>query len=262
MELKHTLEKLKKHDFHPEDRVFTMYLNTEADRGAKPEWKIRFKNGLKKLKEYAEAEGNLEQTKHFIKLQKKVEKAVKSDQANMKNGCIVVATPTDWFFEKLQVPVSNAFYWTEQPQFEELDDILNRYPSAGVIMVGHDKVTVLDTFLGEVNKEWKYEWDLDSKDWKEMQGLSHSNREASGANHKDQFDKRLEVNQQRWLKSLSPILEKLAKHNHWEEIVLTGETQLTAELSKTLNLKNLKVISKNMNSNAHNKVLQEVYQNI
>jgi hypothetical protein len=28
-------------------------------------------------------------------------------------------------------------------------------------MVGKDNVTVMDTFLGEVNKEWNYEWDLE-----------------------------------------------------------------------------------------------------
>jgi hypothetical protein len=52
MEIKQNLKKLYEHQFHPSSKVLTIYLNTEPDRGKKPEWQIRLKNGLKKLKEY------------------------------------------------------------------------------------------------------------------------------------------------------------------------------------------------------------------
>jgi hypothetical protein len=57
MNLQENLETLYTHSFDPSDKVLTIYLNTEPERGKRPEWRIRLKNRLKRLKEYGEAEG-------------------------------------------------------------------------------------------------------------------------------------------------------------------------------------------------------------
>jgi hypothetical protein len=264
MEMKQNLKKLYEHQFQPSSKVLTIYLNTEPDRGKKPEWQIRLKNGLKKLKEYTEAEGNSSVAKDFNDLQKKVKNEIEDNRNELKRGLVLVACPSEdfWFMEMVQAPVPNAFYWTDQPQLEELDGLLDQYGSMGILMIGSEDVTVLDTFLGGVIDEWYFKWDIELEDWRQFQGLASGNREASGANHKEQYDKRYVENQQRWLRNLYPKLDQMAKKHKWKKVVLTGEENLTLDAKQELNINNLQVVTKNLNGRAPHHVMQEIYEQI
>jgi hypothetical protein len=264
MNIKTRFEKLYEHSFSPSSHVLTIYLNTESINGKKPEWKIRLKNGLKKLKEYLEADGQTEQLKLYHSLQKKVEKVLEDNKNDMKNGLILVASPDEnfWFMEKLQIPVPNAFYWSDKPHVEEMDELLAEYGSTAILLVSGEEVTVLDTFLGDINNEWHLEWEMEEEDWREYKGVSHRNREASSTNQKDKYEKRYEVNQQRWLKNLSPLLIEANKEYRWERIIISGEDQLVKELDKELHFENKLILNRNIKGKPHHLVLQEVYNEL
>ena len=261
MNFEQNLTNLKKRTFSPERKVLTVYLNTESERSQQAPYKIRLKNGLNRLKEYAEAEGAIEEAKQLSEVQTLLEKTVEEHRGDLKKGLIMIACPTEGllFLEKLQISAPNAFYWQENPVLDELHEICNQYPAAGIILVGSETVTVLDTLLGGIEREWNYEWDMSTEDWREYQGASSSHREASRATHKEQFVKRVDANRLRWMKRLGPILERHNQRNNWKEIVLTGEAGLTAELSKELNGKKPRILSKNLNGMTSNQVLREVY---
>lgn len=261
MNFEQNLTNLKKRTFSPERKVLTVYLNTESERSQQAPYKIRLKNGLNRLTEYATAEGAMEEAKQLSELQTLLETTVEEHRRDLKKGLIMIACPTEGllFLEKLQVSAPNAFYWQDKPVLDELHEIFQDNPAAGIILVGGESVTVLDTMLGEIIREWNYEWDISTEDWREYQGASSSHREASGATHKEQFVKRVDANRQRWMKRLGPILERHHQRNHWEEIVLTGESGLTAELAKELNGKKPRILSKNLNGMTSNQVLREVY---
>lgn len=264
MQLKREIENLR--DFTPVSKecVLTVYLNTKPDSSQKAAWQIRFKNGMKKLKEYVEAEGKPEQIEQYRKLQGEVEKEVENGRTTTKNGWIVIASPSRklWFSQKIQVPAPNAFYWQDEPHLDELDQIINDHPAAGAIMLGREKVTVLDTFLGIVQQEWNFEWRPDHEDWKELKGLSHANRMASGNSHTDSFEKRYEVNQQRWMSELCSVLQRLSKRYGWKELIVTGEQNLTQEVAKAIKNPVPRVISKNLNGKTAHQVLKEVYSKL
>ncbi|MFS0724810.1 VLRF1 family aeRF1-type release factor [Paenibacillus sp. 1P07SE] len=261
MKFQENLSRLKERTFSPEHNILTVYLNTEPERKQQTSWKLHLKNGMNRLTEYAKAEGSKEQEKQLSKLHKLLESTIENHRGDLKRGIVLVVCPEEGvlFLEKLQVPAPNAFYWQSQPELTELEALFNQYPAAGIVLVGSDSVTVVDTMLGEVEREWNYEWDSDSEDWKQYQGVAATSRTASSASHKELFDKRVGANRQRWLKRLSPILERHKKRNSWQEIVLAGESLLTSELAKELNGNKPRILSKNLNGMTTNQVLQEVY---
>jgi hypothetical protein len=189
---------------------------------------------------------------------------VEDNRNELKKGLVLVACPSEdfWFMEMVQVPVPNAFYWTDQPQLDELDNLLDQYGSMGIVMIGGEDVTLLDTFLGGVIDEWYFKWDIELEDWRQFQDLSSGNREASGANHKDQYDKRYVENQQRWLRNLYPNLDQIAKKLKWQKLVLTGEENLTLDATQELNFNNKQIVTKNLNGRAPHQVMQEIYAQI
>ncbi|MBP1994911.1 VLRF1 family aeRF1-type release factor [Paenibacillus eucommiae] len=264
MSVKQNLEQLKKREFSPEQHVLTIYLEIPAERGQQATWKIRCKNGMNHLIEYAQAEGADDQVKQLTKLQTLLEQTLEANRENLKNGLLIIACPTNgiMLLENLQIPLPNAFYWSARPQLDELEAALAQHPAAGIVLIGSESVTVLDTSHGQIKREWNYIWDSDQEDWKQYQGLSYGNREASGASHKDQFDKRYEANQQRWLKRLGPILLRHNQRNEWEEIVLSGEPGLTSEMAKELNGKKPLVLPKNLKGMPNHQVLKEVYASL
>lgn len=264
MHLKKEIERIQSCAPDSNEPILTIYLDTRPDSSQKSAWQIRLKNGLKKLTEYAEAEGNQHSLSQLRQLQKEVLKEIDNQRTSVKNGWVVMASPSKqiWFNQQVQVPVPNAFYWSKEPHLSELIQLTHDYPAAGAILLGKERVTVLDTFLGVIQQEWNFQWNPELENWGEMKGLAHSNRMASGSNHVDNFDKRYEHNQQRWLSQLSSVLSRLAKRYKWKEIIISGEKNLTTETAKAIKSPNPRILSKNYNGKPPQKVLQEVYSTL
>lgn len=264
MHLKKEIEDIQSCAPDPKEPILTIYLDTRTDSSQKSAWQIRLKNGLKKLMEYAEAEGNKEKIAQLGKLRKEVLKEMEDQKTTVKNGWIVIASPSKqiWFNQQVQVPVPNAFYWSDEPHLDELIQMTKDYPAAGAILLGREKVTVLDTFLGVVQQEWNFEWNPDLEDWGQMKGTAHSNRMATSSNHVDNFEKRYEHNQQRWLSQLSSVLSRLSKRYKWKELIMSGEKNLTTETAKAIKTPVPRVLSKNYSGKPPQKILQEVYMSI
>jgi hypothetical protein len=193
-----------------------------------------------------------------------VEKEIDDISHEMKRGIILVASISGdfWLMEKVQVPVPNAFHLLNHPHLEELDQLLSLYGATGIVMIGSEQVQVLDTLLGEIRNEWYIEWDVEQEDWREFKGLADSNRMASSANHKEQYKKRFEANQQRWLRDLCTKFTNAGEQLEWKRIILTGEEDLTLEVSKELKTDHEHIIKKNMNGRPNHQILQSIYQEI
>ncbi len=261
MKIKDQIVKLSQLDIAQEGRLLTIYMNTEPNGSKQDAWKTRMKNGLKRLGEYSEAEGGKEQIRQYQQLQQLVERTIDDNILDMKRSWVLIAGAASGllFFEKLQVPVTNAFYWEDRLHLEELHELMNVYPPIGIVQVGGEEVTVTSSFLGEMEQKWEYEWDLEQEDWREFKGIAHANRVASGSSHKERYNDRFEENRVRWLKGLCPILEKHGKQNMWDEIILTGEKNLTTIVSQEMNFDSTRILPKNLNGNPSHQVLQAVY---
>jgi len=213
--------------------VLTVYLNTNP---GSEDWKIRLKNGLRKMKEYVEA-SNPEQVKELKKICKKTDQKIKDNQTAFTNSLICFAAAKRLYIYHLQVPVENDFQWNKGPATDQLNALFERYSKSGVVLLQRDKVTLLTSSLGELIHETHYEFDLEKEDWKQYKGLSFSNVYSSSANHRDKLDRRIKENQARWYKRIAPTIERYARSQKWRDVHLAGPAELTNEMKKQLKLR-------------------------
>lgn len=247
------------------NKILSMYLNTDpADpdqQGGK--WKIQFKNALRNFESYLSEDDNKEELRNFKKVKKKVGKFVAEHEQDLLKGVIIFASADDdvWIAERVQMRLDTEFFWEEQLELAQLEQLKNKFPKTGIILVQQNQIKVIETYLNEVEKTYFYELNLDTKDWAEKLGP----RKGSGGMHpgatnlqKDNFDARFAANQQRWYKQIAPKLDKLAKDREWEKIYLIGEREATHELQKQMQRKVTDTIFKNMLGSDEDKVVAQI----
>lgn len=210
--------------------VLTIYLATDPSH---EDWKIRLKNGLKRIGEYVKA-SQPDEHKQFLSIQEKVETAILDHQRQLKHGLICYATSDDLLIKQTQITLNNEFYWEKEPVTKQLDQLFEEYPRTGIILLQRDRVALIDTLLAEVMDEAHYEFDLNTEDWRRYKGIAFGAIISSSANHRDKYDRRLKEHQSRWFKELVPTIEKHAKEYTWKEVYLAGPTELTNKMKHLL----------------------------
>lgn len=246
-------------EFRCEAGVLTLYLNTFTGRNG--EWKIRLKNGLKRLEQYVEARGQSEEQRNYKKVKQKVLKEVKRQQMNLQKSVVIFASVDAqlWEIHHLQLEVENEFCWEDRPVVQQLQAIQERYPSSGILVLQQKDVLAIDTSLGEIEEETYFSLDIEKENWRMYEGRSATERTASRSNHKDRYDARIEANLQRWFKDLAPKIEHLAKQKKWKELHIVGQKELIQEIQKHLKMKTIKIIPKNLYSQPTHSIVGEVF---
>ncbi|MCR6105844.1 hypothetical protein HXA34_06005 [Salipaludibacillus agaradhaerens] len=263
MALTNELKYLKDLNCTDNECVLSVYLNTDPANQdqQKGEWKIRLKNGLKRIQEYLEASGNEDQIKSYKRLKKKVDDEIQSNRTNLQKSVIIFASDYDdlWSVHYLQVPVETSFHWESYAVTDQLEELQRDYPRSGVIMPNLDEVRVLDTSLGELHDERTYMFDPGNEEWTFKEGLASSDRIASGASHVDKIQQRFEENRYRFYKKMATNVEKLKKEREWQEVHLVGEKDMIRTFENSLNVKPAGMVGKNLNNAEPTKVLEEVF---
>lgn len=212
--------------------VLTVYLNTDP---AREDWKIRLKNGLRKMTEYVEA-SNPNQLRDFKKIRQKVDRAIKDQVRAGANSIVCFANKDKLLIYPLQLQVDNDFSWEDEAKTEQLQTLCNMYGNSGVVLVQRDKVTLLSHRLGELVDETHFEFDIESRHWKQYKGVAFGNIYSSSANHREKFNRRMRENQKRWFKQLIPLIEQHAKRQGWSGVHLVGPKELTNDLKEMLRI--------------------------
>ncbi|WP_332696492.1 VLRF1 family aeRF1-type release factor [Halalkalibacter lacteus] len=239
------LQRLRERDC--EEGCLTIYLNTDqtSNNQQKGEWKIRLKNGLKKLEEYIHSSEhhNLDAYK---KVKKKAQEEMNHIQLELPKSIFLIASSNgEVLLKKLQISLDNEFHWEKQPDLNQLERVQEQFPTEGILFIQKEDIFAIETSLGEVKKELAYHLDLENEDWKQYEGVAARERMASGANHRDKYENRLEANKQRWYKRLAGTIEKEAKHRGWTKIYLVGQSDVTSDFEKYLDYIKVKKINKN-----------------
>lgn len=230
--VENSIEQIKQAIAKLDRSVLTIYLNTNP---ANEDWKILLKNGLKKTEEYIQA-SNPEQVQTFKRIRKKVEKHIKDEQMSFTNSLVCFATEDDLYMQHFQFPVENDFQWNAEAATEQLDNLFEKYPKSGVVLLQRDKITLISASLGELIDEVHYEFDVENENWTQYKGLAYGNVYASSANHRDKYDRRVKENQERWFKSIVPTIEKHARNQEWQYVHLAGPAELTQQMKNLIQL--------------------------
>ncbi|MFZ4453371.1 VLRF1 family aeRF1-type release factor [Salibacterium aidingense] len=260
-----TLAEELQHFNHQQDEtgILTIYLNTDFGEGSQHsgEWKIRLKNGLKKLKEYVETSGTKEEQKAYKKLADKANQHIYDQQMNLQKSFIFMASADGEFLvEKiLQVPVQTEFHWETYPVLDQLEQMQKDYPAVGVLMVQKSDVVLIDAALGEIRDEKHFSWEVESEDWKQYKGNASADRISSGSTQVDEVQQRFEENRHRWYKNLAPVIDKEAKKRNLGGVYLVGNKESVKDVEEQLNTTILNIIPKNLISKPTHEVLNTVY---
>ncbi len=253
---------LQKYSANSAERFLTIYLNTEPTASTQPEWKLRLKNGFKKLAEYTEAGEEKRYLDMLLDMQAKVEERIENSRTDMKKGLIIVTDSSGglFFCEKVQTGVPNAFYFEPEPHLEELQAIMSRCPAAGIVQLSNDTITIIDSLLCEIHGEHYYEWDLVNDEWRERPSQNTSDLKSAVNKQRENYSEQWEVIRPRWIKRLVPIIENMVREKQWEEIILSGEKQLASQVKEALNARiSVHVVPKNLSNMKSKDVLQEAY---
>ncbi|RSL31643.1 hypothetical protein D7Z54_19565 [Salibacterium salarium] len=251
-----------KHE-HDETGILTIYLNTDFGDGSQHggEWKIRLKNGLKKLKEYVDTSGTKEEQKAYKKLADLANQHIYDEQMNLQKSYVLMASADgELLVEKiLQVPVDTEFYWETYPVLDQLEEMQAEFPAVGVLLVQKSDVTLIDAAMGEIRDEKHFNWEVESEDWKQYKGNASADRTASGSNQVDEVQQRFEENRHRWYKNLAPVIDKEIKNRDLLGLYLVGNKEYVRDVEQHLNTKIINTIPKNLISKPTHEVLNMVY---
>lgn len=237
--------------------VLSIYLNTHP---ASDDWKIRLKNGLKKMEEYV-AVSEPQQEKLFKKVSHAVDKKIKDHQTSFGKSIICFASDSDLYIYFLQIPVDNDFQWRNGAATNQLNQLISTYPKSGVILLQHGQITLISTELGELIGETHFTFDIENEDWKQYKGLAFNQREASSVNHQDKVEKRIKENFSRWYKKIIPQIEQYAKRYNWQEIHLAGPSELLSDIQKRLNRRVTSETNRNFSNESPADILEKIILN-
>jgi hypothetical protein len=212
--------------------ILTIYLDTDR---SKPEqqhgqWKVKLKNGLKKLEEYLMAQKATEERNRFAALAKKVEREILQLQRNHQKSLILFASDDLdlWELEILQVEVTSEFHWEEEVVLDQLEMINQEHPPCGMIVAQTDQVRILDIALGQVLDEINFVRDSDTEEWMEP-------------------------------KQLKPRLQKEAEKRGWKSVYFVGEPSVIDPLKSSLkHLPVMHTVPKNLKTESSHDLLGKV----
>lgn len=235
MPLQNVIQQLQEVSY--KDKVLTIYLNTDRAQCQNGSWKIRLKNGLKKLEEYIQL-SETEQLKSFKKMKRKVEREIEGAKTKLQKGVIIFASLQDKLFSVhyLQLPIETEFFWENKPELSQLKTIANNYPTSGVLIANDDELVLMHSELGQVEAISRLNFEAYTDDWRVFEGVAASERAASGANHRDQFQERYEANQKRWLRNMLPVVERIASKYNWKFVHIIGQAEYLSTLENELQL--------------------------
>ena len=248
------LEQINKNILELDGPVLSVYLKTDP---ANENWKIRLKNNLKRTRHFVSS-SQPENEKMFDAIYKRVDQAIRDRAHELKYGVVCFANKDQVLLYVLQVTVENQFDWEDSAVTDQWDSLTRKYPKSGIVLLERHKVSLLDTQLGELTGEVHFEFNLDNEDWTQYKGVSFGNMTSSSANHKERYDKRVKVNEDRWMKTLIPKLEKHMSDNQWSGLYLVGPTELTKKMENKINLKIYEVISSNFSGKSSNDILKKI----
>ncbi|WP_017727926.1 VLRF1 family aeRF1-type release factor [Halalkalibacterium ligniniphilum] len=244
-----------------EGPFLTIYLETDRSKQSQQrgEWKIRLKEGLKRLIEYRESEGDNDGKKALKKLAEKAERDIHQTQQEHKKGLVLVGSASNevWEIVFLDLEVKNEFYWDEHPQLTQLESLQKSYPRSAIVLGSKDEVTIVDTAMGEVIETVKYSWDMTQDHWTEQKiPTPNGNQLRPSAYDSDHIDKKRKVLAMREYKKLVPDLQKSAKDCNWKGFYLVGDESVMEQLKEAFApLKIIKTVPKNLNHKIHKEEL-------
>jgi hypothetical protein len=235
--------------FRDRQGVLSVYVDADPREQAatRPAWVVAAENGLDRIRARAKADGDRERwTAVFRALESlEAELAALLDPRQPGRGRALFATIDGGQVRRvaLQMPLVDRVVLDDVADVTPLLVAYDRGRPAGLVVVSHAALRVLEAALGAVEELAVFEVEPETSDWREMKGAAGANPGLAqhAASQRERFERRLDENRDRLIEGAAGELERLRTRRGWDRLVLAGDPRLTQALRDELHVEHVDV---------------------
>lgn len=204
--------------------VLSAYLAVDARRGEGRDsgWRLRFRAAARDLVDHAT---DRTEAQALVRLVSWVERQLDSlATADVRRGIALFATERPRHLElfTLSRPVDDRVVWADAADLGPLERLAEDYPTTGIVLIDDRSARLITVRLGEADDEQSFLFDLDSSDWRRMEGPAPGALRASGTTQADRYARRVQASESRWLRGLGPTIQAMSRDARWARVVLVS----------------------------------------
>ena len=208
----------------PPERVLSAYLAVDARRGEGrgSGWRLRFRAAARDLVDHST---DRTEAQALIRLVRWVEQQLDSlSTADVRRGIALFATERPRHLElfTLPRPVHDRVVWADAADLGPLEQLTEDHPTTGIVLIDDRSARLITARLGQASDEQSFLFDLDSSDWRRMEGPAPGALRASGTTQTDRYARRVQASESRWLRGLGPTIQAMSRDARWARVVLVS----------------------------------------
>lgn len=226
------------------DRFGVLSVYVDADprekAAARPAWVVAAENGLDEIRRRVRGDGDRERWTALVSALESLagELAAILDPRLPGRGRALFATVEGGDVRRvsIQLPLVDRVSLDDVPDLTPLLVACDRGRPAGLVVVSHESVRVLETALGAVEDLAAFDVEPETSDWRELKGPAAANPGLAqhSASQRDRFERRVEEHVERRLERLASELERTRARRGWDRLVIAGDPRLTQALRDEL----------------------------
>jgi Bacterial archaeo-eukaryotic release factor family 5 len=210
-------------------------LCVDADLiGRDGRWRVELRNGLDRALDSI-AGGDREQRLALEATVKRIEDDLFVDRSQTE-GQAREPGEERWYVSQ-PAPRRTEAQYGGRPQVGPMLATLDDGAPAGIAAVSGERVRLLDWHLGWVEQLHDWELELFSLDWRERKAPSPrhpTGRRLVSAAGRDQYDRRLEANRERFAHQTGVLARVSAGKRAWRQILVFGDQRYAGQLRMAL----------------------------
>jgi protein required for attachment to host cells len=233
------------------DRYGVLSLYVDADpreqAATRPAWVVAAENGLDRIRTRAKADGDRERWTAVFRALESLEADLAEllDPRQPGRGRALFATIEGGDVRRvaLQLPLVDKVVLDDVADLTPLLVAYDRGRPAGLVVVSHATLRVLEAALGAVEELAVFEVEPETSDWRELKGPAGANPGLAqhAASHRDRFERRLDEHRIRLIEGAAGELGRLRAKRGWDRLVLAGDPRLTQALRDELHVEHVDV---------------------
>lgn len=210
--------------------VLSVYLRTDprdpSNTRAAPAWSAALTHGLNEVSERLEASDERDARLAFRELHERVlAEASALAPAELGRGIAWFAA-LDGSLERRWVsrlPVGDHLVRLDvRPYVSPLVDLADRGQPAGIVLVGQERVRLLEWAHGWIDEEQDHELEIDQSDWRPHRGSAGGGRTRPTVTHTEHVAAREEAHRDRFIASAAASVARRIAEAGWERVALVG----------------------------------------
>jgi len=214
----------------PAAPVLSVYLRTDPrdpeNTRAAPAWRSELTTGLNEIADELEREGDRETRLAFRSLHERVLDELGSLDGPALGRSLVRFVSLDGALDErytARLPLRASLVRLDARPFVSPGvDLVDRGAPAGVVLVGHDRVRVLEWAHGWIDEAADLELEIDRSDWRRYKGSAGSARQRPTVAHTEHLAAREEAHRDRFLGEAAAAVAQRIEGAGWQRVLLVA----------------------------------------